>query len=172
MITEIVKSKIGYINTSMMNRFIIIISMAIKYAVNLLFKNGFPLGAFIPLEFDLGVLELSLHDGYLLFQTTPRLVQFRNYKLTFNNLTNLKPSSFENAFNRDQISKLLSNVFSEQPLLSNFIPNLKKLKKHINFNFTELLHRPEFARLRGLHEDFKAVTAAMAGAGQNNNSDL
>ena len=87
-------------------------------------------------------------------------------------MTNHNLSSFENAFNRDQISKLLSNVFAEQSLLSNFMPNLKKLKKHINFNFSELLHRPEFARLRELHEDFKAVTAAMAGAGQNNNSDL
>lgn len=73
-------SKIGTINVSMLNRFVIIIALTIKYAVNLIFANGISVLNFLPIEIDPGILKFSLHDGYMLLQSTPNLNSEHNMK--------------------------------------------------------------------------------------------
>jgi hypothetical protein len=85
----------------MLNRFIIIISRTIRLAVNIIFANGIRVLNFLPIDIDPGVLNFSLHDGYMLIGSTPHMNSDHNRKAIREYL--------EENLTWDNIKKLMSN---------------------------------------------------------------
>jgi len=54
----------------MLNRFSIIISLIVKSAANLIFRNGFSIKAFLPFDIDFGYVDLELRKGFMAFRST------------------------------------------------------------------------------------------------------
>lgn len=140
----------------MMNRFVIILALVIKYAVNLLFKNGLHIKNFIPFDIDFGVVRLSLHEEYLTFQSTP------NFK------TKSTAESFKKWLNS------ASENLSHQPILSILKKNFNNVvKNHIGKSgITQILKMFGAGYDKEGHEMLNGIYQSMAQKSESKVQDL